>query len=149
MKTLLPGLLAATLCASPVAAADFPPAPFGANAAGAFAGARVRIKLGAKAGPKLRMSLALAPMTRASGEGRVAFHFGEGLAFGGGAGTAPGLSIAGRPLSAFSPRRASVDKTRASGVSTLGWVAIGVGAAVIIVLAAGVACQETNCLNSD
>lgn len=134
---------------SPVYAASFDrPGPVEVEAGG-FAGLRLRLPL---TGPtaKLRVSMTVAPMFRsANTDGRSVLRFGDGLGVGFSPGEAARVSFAGRPLSAFSPRSEELDKRNANGVSTLGWVAIGVGAAALLYVAAFAACQETNCLNSD
>jgi hypothetical protein len=89
----------------------------------------------------------MAPTLRsASSDGRVQTRFGEGLELGfGRSRQGVALSLAGRPLTG-SDRNLPQNRV---GVSTLGWVAIGVGAVALILVAATVTCQETNCLGSE
>ena len=84
---------------------------------GAFAGARLRMPLGGRAGEKAQAGLTLAPALH-DGRGRVAL--GEGLEFGVAGRDGPALRMAGRRLdqAQVGPR---------AGVSTLGAVAIGAG----------------------
>ena len=42
------------------------------------------------------------------------------------------LSLGGRPLLTFTERRTEFDKANAAGVSTLGYVAIGAGVALVV-----------------
>lgn len=115
---------------------------------GSFAGARVRLAIGPQERrAPLRAGFVMAPTLRsAAGDGRVDTRFGEGLELGfGRSRRGVALSLAGRPLTGSdrAPQGSRV------GVSTIGWIAIGVGALAVLVVAAGVTCQETNCLNSE
>ena len=95
---------------------------------GAFAGARLRVPLGGKS-EKARAGLALAAVERArsTGQSRIA----PGLEYGFAQGRGVELAVAGRPLE-------ELRGARKAGVSDLGWVAIGVGAVVVVgVIAAG------------
>ena len=100
---------------------------------GAFAGLRVRVPLdGPTAHRQARAGLALAPMLHSrstSGESRM--RIGEGLELGMTGDDPVRLSLAGTPLSQLGqgPRGRDGNKL---GVSTAGWVAIGVGAAVAV-----------------
>lgn len=101
---------------------------------GMFAGARLRVPLGGASPAKPRLMLSLAPVMRSqSVDGRSQLRFGEGVAFGFSGGERVSLSVAGKPWSTFSGRRGSVDRKNASGVSTLGTVAL-VGAGVLVAL---------------
>lgn len=142
-------LIATQLIATPVAAAelvrDAAPA---ATEAGTFAGARLRLGLGANAHrTPVHAGLVMAPTLRsASNDGRVQTRFGDGLELGfGRSRQGVALSLAGRPLTG-SDRNLPQNRV---GVSTLGWVAIGVGAVAVLLVAASVTCQETNCLGSE
>jgi hypothetical protein len=95
---------------------------------GAFAGARLRVPLGASE-EKLRAGLAFAGVerSRTTGQSRMAAGVEAGIV----AGEGLGVAIGGRPAGELAARRKA-------GVSTLGWVAIGVGAtAVVAVLGYG------------
>lgn len=153
MKTLtIASLVAAQLVAAPVpaVAASFQNANAATTQAGTFAGMRVRLALGRSAPARPRVSLGVAPLLRSqAADGAAGLRFGEGVSLGFSPGQTARLTFAGRPLGHFAPTRAEIDKTNASGVSTLGWVAIGVGATALLVLGAFALCQETNCTNSD
>ncbi len=142
-------LIATQLVASPAFAAELVrDQPIAATETGSFAGARLRLPIGGDtARERPRAGLVMAPMLRSEAAGgRIATRFGEGLELGFGArrqGLA--LSVAGRPLTG---QDGQLRGPRA-GVSTLGWVAIGVGAVALILVAATVTCQETNCLGSE
>ena len=152
MKTLVAVLLvtAQLLLVQPLAAAGAERAMV--TETGTFAGARFRLPLGgSKTKPKPQLGLTFAPMLRLQGaHGRSQMRIGEGVAFGltGSERTAK-LSFGGRPLSAFATNAETIDAKNKLGVSTLGWVAIGVGAAAILYVVAASVCVETNCLNSD
>src|SRR5215218_6840785 len=152
MKRLtIAALAAAQLMAQPAVAAELGD-DRGAVAArqGAFAGARFRVALDGGRARKAQAGLTLAPVIQGRrADGRIVTRFGEGmeLRLAGGE-SKPQLAIGGRPLAQLTGDRAAPDGRR-MGVSTLGWIAIGVGVAAVIVVAAGVTCQETNCLNSD
>lgn len=118
---------------------------------GSFAGARLRLDLG---GPqrgvsprdRFRAGLVVAPtMSSQRVDGGRSLRFGEGLEYGVRGTRAAGLAIAGRPIAR---RGDAATPERRAGVSTLGWVAIGVGAVVTLVIAASVICLESNCIGS-
>jgi hypothetical protein len=96
---------------------------------GAFAGARLRIPLdGARSQRRPRAALTLAPTMRMLGsDGTSRLTFGEGIELGIAPNRPLELSFAGQRMDRIGDRRA--------GVSTVGWIAIGVGT---IVLAAAV-----------
>jgi hypothetical protein len=109
---------------------------------GAFAGARLRVPLGGtRETPHGGLAFA---MTARDADG-ASPRFSRGVEFGYAGGTGMRLSLNGR---AFAPSGVGPDGPR-MGVSTIGWIAIGVGALAVVVVAAGVTCQETNCLNSE
>lgn len=116
---------------------------------GAFAGARVRIPLDGSKARKAQAGLTLAPMLQGRGaDGSIRTRFGEGMELRLTGDSRPQFAFAGRSLAQLREGRTGPDGRRMR-VSTLGWVAIGVGVAAIIVVAAGVTCQETNCLGSE
>lgn len=119
--------------------------------AGAFAGARLRVALGADVStPKAQFGIAFAPMLRTqAADGRTQVQLGEGASLGFNARGSTQFLLGGRPIAGLASQRTAIDTKRAAGVSTLGYIAIGIGVAAVLVVAAGVACQETNCLNSD
>ncbi len=142
-------LIATQLVASPAIAAELHnDRSSGVTETGSFAGARVRLPIGGSAGrDSLRAGLVMAPTQRSEqAGGRIATRFGEGLELGFGANRrGVALSVAGRPLTGQSR---DLPGPRA-GVSTIGWIAIGVGVVAVILVAATVTCQETNCLGSE
>lgn len=150
-KLTIAALAAAQLMTQPAMAAELGDER-GAVAArqGAFAGARFRVALDGTGARKAQAGLTLAPMLHGrQADGRTVTRFGEGmeLRLTGGE-TRPKLAFGGRTLAQLTEGRQGPDGRKA-GVSTLGWIAIGVGVAAVIVIAAGVTCQKTNCLGSE
>ena len=120
---------------APALAAELGPDPAGParHAAGAFAGAQLRLSLGAES--RASAGLALAPMTRSvRGDGQVRLAVGEGLGFVSVGGGAPTFNLAGKPLRQVARAAQDEDGDKEDdddGISTLGWVGIGVGALVV------------------
>ncbi len=135
MKKLLIAALFAGQVA-PAAAAEFTPSR--ETDAGAFAGFRLRVPLDGDAPQRrIQAGLAVAPTLQTrdpQGERRT--QIGEGLEFGVTGAEPVRLSIGGRPMSRLTDGGQGPQGRRA-GVSTLGWVAIGVGAVVVVGLTAG------------
>ncbi|HEY5722151.1 MAG TPA: hypothetical protein VIT45_07500 [Allosphingosinicella sp.] len=131
-RIAIAALIAAQTMAPPAFAADFGDQPAdSAQRQGAFAGARLRVPLGGEAGGKARAGLAVAPLLQGRrADGSVRTRFGEGLEFGFAGGKKAELSLAGRPVKQLAQGRTGPDG-RKLGVSTVGWVAIGVGIAAI------------------
>jgi hypothetical protein len=147
-KFLASVLIAAQLAAAPAMAADLvQDRSVTAQEAGTFAGVRLRLALGeSQERSALRAGLVMAPTLRTRNvQNEDRLRFGEGVELGFRGDRPLALSIAGRPLAGEAQRRLD----RRAGISTIGWVAIGVGAVVVLILAAGVTCQETNCLGSE
>ena len=116
---------------------------------GAFAGARLRIALDGAGARKAQAGLTLAPMVQGrQADGSLRTRFGEGLELRLAGEAKPRLALGGRSFAQLTEGRTGPDG-RKMGISTIGWVAIGVGVAAIVVVGLGVACQETNCTNSD
>ena len=135
MKRLtIAALVAAQMMAQPAMAAELGD-DRGAVAArqGAFAGARVRIALDGTKARKTQAGLTLAPMIQGrAGDGSLRTRFGEGLELRlAGDSARPELAFGGRSLAQLKEGRTGPDG-RKLGVSTLGWVAIGVGTALLI-----------------
>jgi hypothetical protein len=135
MKTyVLTGLIAAqaVAAAQPAAAATFQETTIVQS--GTFAGARIRIALGGKQQDgKFRAGLALAPTLRSqaiSGESRTLI--GEGLELGFTGERPLTLSLAGRPVNHLLPSGSKTDDEQRLGISTGGYVAIGVGVAALV-----------------
>ncbi|MDQ4086483.1 MAG: hypothetical protein M3177_00480 [Pseudomonadota bacterium] len=133
-KLLIAALLAGQV--APAAAAGFSPSR--ETDAGAFAGFRLRVPLDGNAQQRrVRAGLTVAPTLRTldlHGERRM--QIGEGLELGVTGPQPVTLSLAGRPVSQLA-RGGEGPEGRKAGVSTLGWVAIGVGAVIVVGLAAG------------
>ena len=117
---------------------------------GTFSGLRVRIPFGGGAREPVRAGLAFAPTTRTDHQdGRVRTRIGEGLEFGMVGRQPLQVSLAGTPVNRLVQGGTGPDG-RKLGVSTLGWVAIGVGAAVLIVVSAAAICfSDSDCVGSE
>ena len=150
MAALVAGQILAS--AAPASAADLTNAQ--EIQGGAFGGVQLRIPLGgAPRAHRLRAGLTLAPTLRSrAATGEVRTRIGEGLEFGYRAGHPVSFSIAGRDLQ---PRRLGAAQDddgnhRRGGPSTLGWIAIGLGVAVVIVVGAAALCAaDHDCLPSE
>lgn len=129
-------LLSCGVMTAPTARAaslDPVPAVAGQHRTGAFAGARVRIALGG--GSKASAGLTLAPIQRALvDDGSMRLRFGEGLALGVSDDGPVALRLAGARLDRLHvSRNGRIDASGARhGISTAGYIAIGVGVAVIV-----------------
>lgn len=121
---------------------------------GAFGGVRLRLPLGGRPHDnRLRAGFAVAPtLSSRAQDGAVRTRIGEGLEFGYRGGRSVSFSIAGHDLQPR-PLGAAQDNDgnhRHRGPSTLGWIAIGVGAAVVIVIGAAVLCaSDHDCIPSE
>jgi hypothetical protein len=140
-------LISAQLLAQPVWAADLPSDRVaGPSEVATFAGARLRVPLGGGR-EKARAGLALTSTFRGA-TGQLRFAKGAELGFAGDE-AAIRLTLGGTPVSQLAQGRDG-PSGRKHGISTLGWVAIGVGAAVIIVVAAAAACvDDDDCIGSE
>src|SRR3954468_20715780 len=139
MKSLTAAALAAaalSLVAQPLAAAELPRDAGVQIERGTFAGARVRIPLG-RTGDGAHAGLALTATQRAPG--RAELRFAKGLELGYAGDARLRLSLQGQPVSRLVPGGAGPDG-RKLGVSTLGWIGIGVGVVVLSVAGAYVLC---------
>jgi hypothetical protein len=118
---------------------------------GAFLGGRLRLQLGGGEQRPIRAGLALAPVRQSRDlEGAVRTRFGEGFEFGLGNKGKPTLTLVGQRLDHLTLARSGEGPSgRRQAVSGVGWVAIGVGvAAVVLVL--WVACLKDNgCIGSE
>jgi len=140
MRDALAVIIAATLLAAPAEAASWQDQPTEVRP-GAFLGARVKLPLGGHTTTKARAELAFAPtQSRISNSGLVRTRIGEGFAFGLTPHSKPTLTVGGTradvALGFAGAGRAKNDQKM--GISTGGWVAIGVGT-VLIVGAVGLA----------
>ncbi len=135
-KLTIAALLAAQLltASQPALAAHLTDAE--AQRMGAFAGLRVRLPLdGAADARQIRAGLTLAPTLQSqSRSGEIRTRFGEGLELGIAGDRPIRLSLAGTPVSQLAQGPAGPEGQRA-GVSTVAWVAIGVGVVAVSVFA--------------
>jgi hypothetical protein len=130
-KLLIAAVLAAQVApvAAPAWGAELGAGPTqGESRMGAFAGGRLRIALGAGKQERVRAGLALAPALHRMKDGATRLSVGEGLEYGLTERRAPAMSLGGHRISDM--QRAP--DGRRHNVSTLGWVAIGVGAVVVV-----------------
>jgi hypothetical protein len=132
MRKILIGLVATAMLAAPTQAAHWQDRTADARP-GAFVGARVQLPLGHNVAQP-RASLGIAPtQSRISSNGMVRTRIGEGLALNLNADRKPTLTLAGVPAGhalGLETRR-STDPNHKAGISTGGWIAIGVGTAVV------------------
>jgi hypothetical protein len=151
MRLLIIAALVAAQSATPVAAnaAEFATGSGAIERPGAFVGARLRLSLGGRANTP-RLALAAAPVLHATtADGGRALRMGEGAELTFANTGAPKLSLGGRPAARLIGHTGEVDKDRAVGVSTLGWVGIGLGVLAAAALTLAVVCSTSNCMNSD
>ena len=132
MKAIMPAALAAMLASQSVAAAPETAMLFTDHQRGTFVGARLRLPLGNKT-EKPSLGLAFTGMERGkTGE----LHFSRGLELGLSNDHRLNLSVSGKPLNTLRPNltqhSGQVPHGQKAGVSTVGWIAIGVGAALIV-----------------
>src|SRR5688500_18041910 len=128
MRNAVLVMVATGLFAAPVQAAHWSDAR-----PGTFVGAR--LTLGGKTGTRPSAALTIAPTQhRISGSGMSSMKIGEGIAFNLAPGAKPTLTLAGGRADALLglQRGADHNSDRKLGVSTGGWVAIGVGAALLV-----------------
>jgi len=120
---------------------------------GAFGGLRLRLPLGGDSrGHRVRAGFALAPtVSSRAQDGAVRSRIGEGLEFGYRSGYPVSFSIAGADLQQrLGAAQDNDGNRRHRGPSTLGWIAIGVGAAAVIIVGAAVLCaSDHDCLPSE
>lgn len=110
---------------------------------GAFAGARIRIPLGSAKATRVRAGLTVAPLRQGrAADGSLRTTFGQGVELGLGETGRPALSLAGTRVDRLSlgPNGKAPEGARA-GVSTLGWVGIGVGFVALVFVALIAACS--------
>ena len=113
----------------------------------AFGGVRIRLPLGgARAQRRVRAGVTLAPIVHSrTVDGASRTRFGEGLEFSVERNRGPELSFARKRLDriGIAPNGTGPDGNR-HGVSTAGWVAIGVGVAVVAVFTLGYVIHENS-----
>ena len=124
MRRILSAIMTGALIAAPLTSAG---SQGMANARpGAFVGARFQLAMGGERSRGPRATLAIAPtQSRISSNGMVRTTIGEGLALNFGTKSGPTVTFAGVRADR------GLDATKKLGVSTGGWVAIGVGVAVL------------------
>ena len=117
---------------------------------GTFGGVRLRIPFGGSAREPVRAGITFAPTTRTDHQdGRVRTRIGEGLEFGMVGREPMQFSLAGTPVNRLVQGGSGPDGQRL-GVSTIGWIAIGVGASLVILVAATALCaSDHDCLPSE
>jgi len=146
IATLIAGQVLTT--AAPAFAQNY--APVRETETGVFSGVRLRVPFGGPAREPVRAGLAFAPTIRTDfQDGRVRSRVGEGLEFGIAGRQPMQLSLAGTPVSRLAQGRAGPDGPRA-GISTIGWIAIGVGVSLAILVAATAICaSDSDCFPSE
>lgn len=117
---------------------------------GTFGGVRLRIPFGGAAREPVRAGITFAPTTRTDHQdGRVRTRIGEGLEFGMVGREPMQFSLAGTPVNRLVQGGSGPDGQRL-GVSTIGWIAIGVGVSLVILVAATAICaSDHDCLPSE
>ena len=130
MRRLVIASLVVAQLASPGVAADLvTERNVVAQEAGAFAGARLRVPLSGTSSGPARAGFVMAPTLRTERSDRSsALRFGEGVELGLTRRGTASLTLAGRPLTGDEARRTNGPR---AGISTLGWVAIGAGVALV------------------
>lgn len=111
------------------------------NQVGAFAGARLRVPLGGGR-EKAQAGLAMTSTLRGGAGGELRFAKGAELGFSG-RDSGIRLTLAGAPVAQLA-QGGRGPEGRKQGVSTLGWVAIGVGAVALVLVALVAACSADN-----
>jgi len=138
--------------AQPAMATDFTSAQ--EQRAGAFAGFRLRMPFDGPQRRQVRAGFALAPTLGTRGmNGESRLRIGEGLELGITGRQPVRLLIAGqdvRRLGAAQRTDGQEGERRGGGPSTLGWIAIGVGTAVVVVIGAAALCvADSDCIPSE
>ncbi|HEX8526700.1 hypothetical protein [Allosphingosinicella sp.] len=149
MKRLTIAALIAAQLAAPVAAADLEATRIEGMRMGGFAGARLRISLDFGARERVQAGFALSPtMQVLRSDGSARHMIGEGIELGLSEGRAPGLSIAGRPIRHIVQGGDAPDGQR-QNISTIGWVAIGVGVTLAAVFIVFELCRDGSICGTD
>jgi hypothetical protein len=149
-KLLIAALIAGQVLttAAPASAQNY--SPVRETETGVFSGVRLRVPFGGAGREPVRAGLAFAPTTRTDHQdGRVRTRVGEGLEFGMVGREPMQFSLAGTPVNRLVQGRTGPDGRRL-GVSTVGWIAIGVGASLVILVAATAICaSDSDCIGSE
>lgn len=134
MRKVVASIVAANFLVAPVHAADWHDQTTDIRE-GAFVGARLKISLGASRKAKPQAELAIAPtQSRISDHGFVRTSIGEGVALRLSPKAKPSLTLAGVPVNSalgLKPQ-GEVDADHKLGISTAGYIAIGVGVAALV-----------------
>ena len=133
MRKILPWLVIASVVTVPLEA-HAAQSESSAVHTGAFVGARLHFSFGGRSSSKPRAALTLAPtQSRLSSSGMIRTTIGEGLAMNFSPKSKPTLTLAGvRADTALGlQRNGRVDTEGKLGISTGGWIAIGVGAVAL------------------
>ena len=134
------------LAAQPALAAGFDGAE--QTRLGTFVGAQVRLKLGGSRAEAPRASLGIAPIARSQGlDGESRTRIGEGLQLSLEPNRPVALNLAGTRLDrlGLGPDGQAPDGPR-TGISTIGWIAIGVGVTAAVAVSAFSYCMsDTHC----
>lgn len=149
-RVLIASLVATQLSSSPAVAATIEDyAPAAQTRGGAFAGARLRVTLGGRDAGEARAGLTLAPLSESRAEnGAPALRFADGVELGVRSGEPLSLSIAGAPASRLVESPAGPTGRRL-GVSTIGWIAIGVGAVAATFFGLAILCRDGEICGSE
>ena len=126
------GLVAASLLGSSAQAANWQESID--SRPGAFVGAKLQVPFGQSNGARARAALTIAPtQSRISADGMVRTKIGEGAAFNLTPKSKPTLTLAGVRADALLVQRGDqASSDYQLGVSTAGWVAIGVGTVLVV-----------------
>jgi hypothetical protein len=152
-RSIVAALIAGQVLAAaqPAMAADFTSAQ--EQRAGAFAGLRLRMPLDGARHRQIRAGFALAPTLGTRGiNGDSRLRIGEGLELGITGRQPVRLLFAGQDVRRLGAAQGAEGQEgeRRGGPSTLGWIAIGVGAAVVIVVGAAALCiSDSDCVPSE
>ena len=132
MRKFVISLVAAAVTAAPIQAATWQDQGSEARR-GAFIGAQFTISLAGRDHRRPRAQLAIAPtQTRISSNGIRQTRIGEGIALGFSPGGNPALTLAGtRADMALHPQRENSNDPGRLGISSTGWIAIGLGVAAL------------------
>jgi len=154
MRSVMLSLLVAgqlVVAAQPALAAD--PDPGEQSRMGMFGGVQLRLPMGGDArAQRPSFALGIAPITRSQRlDGSSRMRIGEGFQLRLRPQEQVELRLAGTRLDRlrFAPNGDAPGGQRA-GISTLGWIGIGVGAALVIVVAATAICaSDSDCIPSE
>jgi hypothetical protein len=151
MRNLFLSVTLTAIMTAPVQAADWRGQAVDVRP-GAFVGARMQLSLGGKLKARPRAALTIAPtQSRISSSGMVRTSIGEGVALNFGPNSKPRLTLLGvKPAVALGLQgQDEVGGDQKLGMSAGGWVAIGVGAALLAGAAAFYVVKSNECTECD